>query len=156
MISTLPKTDFVRISALISTFSLFFMLLLSTSAVAEVAMYGGTPSRNMVSDETGLPSSWDLKTGKNIKWKQALGSQSYGGPLVAGGKVFVGTNNETPRDPKITGDKGVVMVFNAEDGDLLYAVCRGRSHLLRIESSRADLCRHRSIHGRRERRANHR
>jgi len=30
----------------------------------------------------------------------ALGSQSYGNPVVANGVVLVGTNNEAPRDPK--------------------------------------------------------
>ena len=29
-----------------------------------------------------------------------LGSQTYGNPTVAGGKVFVGTNNELLRDPR--------------------------------------------------------
>ena len=55
-----------------------------TAAGADgVGMYGGTPSRNMVSDETGLPDSWDLETGRNVKWVQPLGSQSYGGPVLA-------------------------------------------------------------------------
>ena len=36
---------------------------------------------------------WDPKSGKNIKWVARLGSQTYGNPVVAGGKVFVGTNN---------------------------------------------------------------
>jgi len=51
---------------------------------------------------------------------QPLGSQSYGGPVVAGGKVYVGTNNEGGRDPGIEGDKGVVMAFQAEDGEFLW------------------------------------
>ena len=48
----------------------------------------------------GLPTTWDVKTKKNVKWVAALGSQSYGNPVVAGGKIFVGTNNEGLRDPK--------------------------------------------------------
>ena len=28
-----------------------------------------------------------------------LGSMAYGGPVIAGGRIFVGTNNESPRDP---------------------------------------------------------
>ena len=85
-----------------------------------VGMFGGTLSRNMVSDETGLPESWDARKGENIKWVQPLGSQSYGGPVVAGGKVYVGTNNEGGRDASIEGDKGVVMAFQAEDGKFLW------------------------------------
>ena len=37
----------------------------------------------------------------------------YGGPVVAGNKVFIGTNNEKPRDPKIKGDKGILLCLNA-------------------------------------------
>ena len=46
----------------------------------------------------GLPTTWDVKTGKNVKWVAELGSQSYGNPVVAGGVVLVGTNNEAMRD----------------------------------------------------------
>ena len=49
-------------------------------SAADWPMWGGTPSRNMVSDEKGLPTTWDLKTGKNVKWVAELGSQSYGNP----------------------------------------------------------------------------
>jgi outer membrane protein assembly factor BamB len=84
------------------------------------AMYGGSPSRNMVSDATHLPSRWDPATGLNVKWTADLGSQSYGGPLVAGGRVYVGTNNQEPRDPKIVGDRGVLMAFRAADGQFLW------------------------------------
>ena len=66
-------------------------------------MWGGTPDRNMVSNMKGLPTEWDVKTKKNVKWVADLGSQSYGNPVVAGGMVFVGTNNELLRDPKQAG-----------------------------------------------------
>nr|MDP9324025.1 pyrrolo-quinoline quinone [Acidobacteriota bacterium] len=46
-------------------------------------MWGGTPDRNMVSSMKGLPTTWDLKTKKNVKWIAALGSQAYGNPVVA-------------------------------------------------------------------------
>jgi outer membrane protein assembly factor BamB len=90
------------------------------AAAAVLAMYGGTPARNMVADATHLPSRWDPATGLNVKWTANLGSQSYGGPVVAGGKVFVGTNNQLPRDPKIVGDRGIVMAFRAADGQFLW------------------------------------
>ena len=66
---------------------------------ADWPMWGGTPSRNMVSDMKGLPTTWDVKTGKNIKWVAELGSQAYGNPTVGDGVVMVGTNNEALRDP---------------------------------------------------------
>ncbi|OAI41862.1 hypothetical protein AYO40_02115 [Planctomycetaceae bacterium SCGC AG-212-D15] len=84
-------------------------------------MYGGTPQRNMSNPrEKGILEKWSPKEGKNIKWKATLGTCSYGGPIVAGGKIFVGTNNENPRDPKVAGDKGVLMCFNAADGKFLW------------------------------------
>lgn len=86
----------------------------------ETAMFGGSPSRNMVSDETGLPGTWDLDEGTNVKWTAELGSQSYGGPVVADGRVFVGTNNEGLKNPKLTGDRGNLMAFDAETGEFLW------------------------------------
>jgi outer membrane protein assembly factor BamB len=86
-------------------------------------MFGGTPRRNMVDlAAKGLPVTWSVKKGKevNVKWVARLGGHAYGGPVVAGGKVFVGTNNHHPRDPKVTGDKGVLMCFNAADGKFLW------------------------------------
>ena len=88
--------------------------------VAEVAMFGNTPSRNMVSPETGVPESWDPRTGANILWTQPVGSQAYGGPVVANGKVYIGTNNEGVRNPAYEGDKGVLMAFDAATGDFVW------------------------------------
>jgi outer membrane protein assembly factor BamB len=87
---------------------------------ADWPMWGGTPSRNMVSPMKGLPTQWDIKTGKNVKWVAELGSQSYGNPTVANGVVIVGTNNESTRDPKQGGDRGVVMAFREADGEFLW------------------------------------
>ena len=83
-------------------------------------MWGGTPDRNMVSKAKGMPMSWDVKTKKNVKWVAELGSQTYGNITVAGGVVLVGTNNEAKRDPKIVGDKGVLMAFDAKTGEFLW------------------------------------
>ena len=67
--------------------------------------WGGHDARNMVSDEKGLPdwfnpgekkpdgSGIDPASTKNVKWVARLGSQTYGNAAVAGGKVFVGTND---------------------------------------------------------------
>jgi outer membrane protein assembly factor BamB len=83
-------------------------------------MWGGSPERNMVSTMTGLPTTWDVKTGANVKWVAQLGSQTYGNPVVAGGVVLVGTNNELVRDPKQAGDRGVLMAFRESDGEFLW------------------------------------
>ena len=86
------------------------------------AMFGNTPSRNMVSDETGLPAEWDVESGMNVKWSQPVGSQAYAGPVVLDGQVYVGTNNEGLRDPALTGDRGVVMAFGTDTGEFLWQV----------------------------------
>jgi outer membrane protein assembly factor BamB len=94
-------------------------LVASDPGVGDWPMWGGTPDRNMVSTQHVL-SSWDVKTGKNVKWVAQLGSQSYGNPVVAGGQVYVGTNNELVRDPKEPGDRGVLMAFRESDGQFLW------------------------------------
>lgn len=99
---------------------------------ADWPAWGRDASRNMVSEETNLVASFeagkfkpnsedvDMATTQNVKWVVKLGSQTYGNPCIAGGKVFVGTNNETPRDPKIQGDRGVLMCFEEATGKFLW------------------------------------
>jgi outer membrane protein assembly factor BamB len=119
----------------------FLLILLLTPALFKASetgtgdwpMWGGTPDRNMVSSMKGLPAEWDVKTGKNIKWVAKLGSQSYGNPVVAGGMVFVGTNNEALRDPKQPGDRGVLMAFRETDGEFLWQ----QTHV-KVEAGRAN------------------
>jgi outer membrane protein assembly factor BamB len=95
-------------------------LVASDPGTTDWPMWGGTPDRNQVSNMKGAPSEWDVKTKKNIKWSAALGSQSYGNPVVANGVVLVGTNNEAPRDPKQAGDRGVLMAFDEQTGEFLW------------------------------------
>jgi outer membrane protein assembly factor BamB len=94
------------------------------SAMQSVAtawpMWGGAPGRNMVSKAMGLPVRWDAQKKENIRWEAELGTESYGNPTVAAGMVFVGTNNEAPRDPKQSGDRGVVMAFREATGEFLW------------------------------------
>ncbi len=98
--------------------------------------WGRNATRNMVAPaaatKNGLPTNFvagtfigttdqiDFKTTKNVKWIAKLGSQSYGNPTVAGGRVFVGTNNESPRDPRFKGDRSCVDCFDEATGKLLW------------------------------------
>ena len=100
--------------------ALVCLLVFSLSRAADWPMWGGNPSRNMVSKERGLPQDWDLKGGRNVKWVAELGSQSYGNVVISGGKVYVGTNNERMRNPALKGDRGVVMCFRESDGEFLW------------------------------------
>lgn len=106
-----------------STFvvSAFALLYLSSAASADDwPMFGRDKTRNSVSPEKNPPVDWDVKTGRNIKWKAELGTQSHGLVAVSGGLVWVGTNNLNPRDPAVTGDAGVLMCFRESDGKFLY------------------------------------
>src|SRR3954453_4906316 len=85
---------------------------------------GPTKSRNMYSPEKGLPDRFepgkfkkgtddvDMATTKNVKWVPKPGSQSYGNVTVAGGKVFIGTNNDSPHDPKVQGDRSILLCLD--------------------------------------------
>jgi outer membrane protein assembly factor BamB len=86
-------------------------------------LFGGSVARDLVNlVDKDIPTSWDNHKGKekNIKWSVALGSKAYGGPVIAGGKIFIGTNNNSPRDLSIKGDKGVLMCFRESDGEFLW------------------------------------
>lgn len=120
MTKTAPK---VLLATLLLSAALVLSVASARSAAASdepPAMYGNTPARNMVSEATGLPDDWDLESGKNIVWRQKLGSQSYAGPTVYAGRVFAGTNNEGNLRPGIEGDKGVLVAYQAKDGKFLW------------------------------------
>lgn len=83
-------------------------------------MFGGRPDRNFVNLKEKVPAEFDVKSGKNVRWSVDLGTKAYGGPTVGGGKVYIGTNNQNPRDPSIKGDKGVMMCFEEKSGKFLW------------------------------------
>src|SRR5436309_11852706 len=82
--------------------------------------WGHAWSRNMVSNERGLPDSFDPKTGQNIKWSAELGAETHSTPVIARGRVYIGTNNGRPRDPHEVGDRGVLMCFDEATGCFLW------------------------------------
>jgi len=96
--------------------------------------WGGSPARNNTPESGPLPTDWDpgqfdAKTGawkpetsRNVAWVAQLGSQSYGNPVVAGGKAYVGTNNGKgwiERYPSSV-DLGCLLAFNTSDGSFLW------------------------------------
>lgn len=87
---------------------------------ADQPQWGQAWSRNMVSDERGLPDHFDVESGKNIRWTANLGTETHSTPVVANGRVLIGTNNGEPRDPKHQGDRGVLMCFDEKTGDFLW------------------------------------
>src|SRR5690349_9281865 len=107
--------------AIVIGFYLVALVFTSTRAMAaDQPQWGEKFSRNMVSSEAGLPDRFDPASGQNIKWVAKLGSQSYATPIVASGRVLIGTNNDVPRDPKHQGDRGVLMCFDETNGQIVW------------------------------------
>jgi len=100
--------------------------------------WGGSSLRNNVPVVENVVANWnpgkfDRKTGahdptkaKNIKWVTPLGTQTYGNMVVAGGKVFVGTNNtygylkRYPGDGPLGVDLGCLLALDEKDGKFLW------------------------------------
>ena len=55
--------------------------------------WGGSYGRNNTPEGKNIPIKWNVETGENILWSMPLGSETYGNPVVANGKVYIGTNN---------------------------------------------------------------
>ena len=87
---------------------------------ADQPQWGERWTRNQVSSETGLPETFDPATGRNVAWTARLGSETYSTPVVAAGRVFIGTNNDPPRDPRLKGDRGVHLCLDEKDGRLVW------------------------------------
>ncbi len=84
--------------------------------------WGGSPHRNNTPAGENIPFKWNLETGENVLWASPLGSQTYGNPVIANGKVFVGTNNThgyLKRYPSKI-DLGVLLAFEEKTGKFLW------------------------------------
>ncbi|MDA1055444.1 MAG: protein kinase, partial [Planctomycetota bacterium] len=96
--------------------------------------WSGSPARINTPAGRNVPTSWNIGTfdrntgewindeAKNIKWVARLGSQTYGNPVVANGRIFVGTNNGAGYlkryPPNI--DLGVLLCFEEATGRFLW------------------------------------
>lgn len=103
------------------------------ASAADWPQWGGSNARNMAADEKGLPvkfepgkkksdgSGIDLKTTSNVKWVVKLGSENYSSPVIADGKVYIGTNDAGIEDPryKPTGG-GLLLCFDEATGKRLW------------------------------------
>ena len=89
-------------------------------------MWGGTIHRNMVSPAKGLVGTFDPETGQNVLWTAKLGSQTYGNPVVAAGKLFIGSNNDAEYRPQHVGDRGCLLAFDVATGKFLWQLTRAK------------------------------
>ncbi|MBN1443554.1 MAG: PQQ-binding-like beta-propeller repeat protein, partial [Planctomycetes bacterium] len=100
-----------------------WILLLSPAARAAAGdqpQWGERFTRNMVSDEKGLPDSFDPDSGKNVRWAIEIGTNTYSTPVVSAGRVFIGTNNSRKRNPLLGGDRGVLLCLDETDGRFIW------------------------------------
>jgi len=110
---------------------LILAALRSVAPAADWPQWGGDNHRNMVSAEKGLPTEFvpgnrsagtiDPATTRNVRWVARLGSHTYGTPVVAGGRVFVGTNDFGLSDPRLkTARGGLLKCLDAATGKTLW------------------------------------
>lgn len=83
--------------------------------------WGGSPARNNVSQVMGLPAQWP-ELARSVRWSAPLGTQTYGSPVIASGKVLIGTNNGAARDPQhpATVDRSCLQCFDEATGEFLW------------------------------------
>jgi len=131
--------------------TLAIALLLPVAAGAgDQPQWGQGFTRNMISGETGLVDDFDPATGRNVKWVVSLGSQTWSTPVVAQGRVFIGTNNDEPRDPRHKGDRGVLLCLDEKDGHLLWQlVCPKLGADVYLDWPRAGMCSPPTVEGNR-------
>ncbi len=89
-------------------------------------MFGGTIARNMLNTiDKNVPEKVDVRSDQ-LLWKADLGNLAYGGPIISGGKIYVGTNNERPRNKRDIDkagdaiDRGILMCFEEKTGQFLW------------------------------------
>ncbi len=101
---------------------------------ADWPQWGGRDGRNMVSSEVNLPASFvpgrkrpsgggiDMATTRNVKWVARLGSSALGNPTVAGGRVYLGTDDLlVTEDSRFRRSKGgTIKCLDEATGKLLW------------------------------------
>ena len=95
----------------------------STIHAGDNAQLGFTSSRNNVAPSSDVPATWTAT--KRVTWTCGLGTQTNGSPVVAGGKIFIGTNNGggfLSRFPSKV-DLGVLLCLDEATGRLLWQYC---------------------------------
>lgn len=103
-----------------------------TNYAADWPQWGRDSSKNMISTEKNIPATFDpgkrikgtdlidIKTTKNVKWVAKMGSQTYGNPTVANGRVYVGTNFDGTKDARFKGDHCLLKCLDEKTGKLIW------------------------------------
>jgi outer membrane protein assembly factor BamB len=64
-----------------------------------------------IAKQSGIPVTWDVKTGKNIKWKVEIPLPGYSSPIIWGNKIFLTGANTSKR---------AVFCFEKSSGKILW------------------------------------
>ena len=108
--------------------------IVSAGAVAaDWPQWGGTPARNMASAERGIPDvfnpgkrkrdrlGFDPATASNVRFIARLGSENYSAPVIAGGRIYIGTNDDGLDDPRFAvTEGGVLLCLDERTGAVLW------------------------------------
>lgn len=110
----------LRSGDILVAFNTLLIVLASPLSAADHPQLGQAWTRNQTSAETGLPDSFNPTNRHNIRWSVRLGTESHSSPVIANGRVLIGTNNGEPRDARHQGDRGVLMCFHESTGELAW------------------------------------
>lgn len=111
-------------------------LVLSTPPAAAESWprFRGPDGRGVAGGEN-VPESWDVKSGRNVRWKAEIPGLGHSSPIVWGERVFVTSAVSKERPALVFGDKGGIsladdgsthswrlLCLDAKDGKLLWNV----------------------------------
>ena len=110
-----------------------FLVLCSMHSVSadDALQWGIDQGRNRIADEKNLPVFFEagrrdpvtneiVEPGPNVRWAARIGSRTYTPPVVAEGRVLIGTNNDVLFEPEIEGDQGVMLCLDEKTGKFLW------------------------------------
>ncbi|MGL6194229.1 MAG: PQQ-binding-like beta-propeller repeat protein [Thermoguttaceae bacterium] len=107
------------------------ILFTSTISADDSPQWGNGYSHNNISTEKNLPAKFspgkvDSETGKlqgagpEVRFAVRHGQTNYSAPVIANGKILVGTNDCEIYDPVLAGDRGVLLCFDEKNGEFLW------------------------------------
>ena len=110
-------------------FVFFLIIFFATHAFpADAPHWGIDQGRNRISEEKNLPITFQpgrkdptsgdiVGTSANVRWAVKIGTNAYTPPVIADGRVLIGTNNEAKFDPTLDGDYGVMLCLDEKTGE---------------------------------------
>jgi outer membrane protein assembly factor BamB len=83
-----------------------FFLVSSLAAFGQEWPSFRGPGARGVADGQDLPADWDVKTGRNVRWKTAVPGVGHSSPVVWGDRIFLTTAVPAEPGTLVLGDKG--------------------------------------------------